>query len=307
MRIDIAKPGVDAIATCFLFTVEEGPVAGSVFAFRGATAVQRGAAQFDPETRKFRIPTTMLNADHQGVVDALGGNVTLSLQEGTTPTGTIEGTLDANHALVGTAHSTFQGVALRIDSPQGSFDVDPADVSADITAIPPAEGTQYSHPVPLAIRKGQIVILKGRAVHRIGGCPPPPDTRKNECCCKPPCCSVEAHGHCTCFRVGSAHPEQLLFVASHPGVTASPLGQDRVLVYKTITNLGPEPVEIYWDGAPPAYMVPAQMAPLAPGNSLTVAAGRAVKVKYAGAAGGEARGFDVISWCCPPFGTNVGK
>jgi hypothetical protein len=122
--------------------------------------------------------------------------------------------------------------------------------------------------------------------------------------CKP-CCSVQSRGHCSCFllRDQDGLREQLVFVGSHPGLAGSPLERDRILVYETLTNEGPRAVTVYWDGLPGQYQTAGQSTLLLPGNTLTVAAGRAVKVVLApdptGLHGDHAKGHDVISWCCP--------
>jgi hypothetical protein len=117
-------------------------------------------------------------------------------------------------------------------------------------------------------------------------------------------CRVRSSGHCSQFHVQDQEGlrEQLLFAASQPGVAASPAGRDRVLAYETITNHGPQAVTVFWDGSPPDYKTAAQNALLLPGNSITVAAGGAVKIEYTarpGLSGSYADGSDVISWCCP--------
>jgi hypothetical protein len=144
-----------------------------------------------------------------------------------------------------------------------------------------------------------------------GGPPPPPPPPKSGVSSEEhkTHCSVKANGHCSRFLVRDADGlrGQVLFVASQPGVPASPVERDRVLVYKTITNEGPAAVRVYWDGSPADnYETPAQSALILPGNSLTVCAAQAIKVVYspvpAGVPGDYAHGTDVVSWCCPkPF------
>jgi hypothetical protein len=111
------------------------------------------------------------------------------------------------------------------------------------------------------------------------------------------CCKVKSVGHCSRFHVEDREGfrEQVAFAASQAV-------RDRALVYETITNLGPQSVRVYWDGDPPNYETAGQSAVLLPGNSMTVAAGRTVKIVYeanSALPGNSAEGTDVISWCCP--------
>jgi hypothetical protein len=113
--------------------------------------------------------------------------------------------------------------------------------------------------------------------------------------------------------------EQLIFAGSHPGVRGTPVERDRILVYVTITNQGPRAIRAFWDGPPPNYKTPPAPAPpsaadqftvVLPGNSATLAVGRAVKIVYApdadqGLVGDTACGDYLLSWCCPPTWTTA--
>jgi len=131
--------------------------------------------------------------------------------------------------------------------------------------------------------------------------------------------NVQANGHLGGFKVSATpgNEEQLVFVGSHPGVSWTPVGRDRVLAYVTVTNTGPRAVRVFWDGTPPSYRQPTapvqpvptspgdQFAVILPNNSTTMVVGRAVKVVYApeldpADTGDSASGDVVVSWCCPP-------
>ena len=134
------------------------------------------------------------------------------------------------------------------------------------------------------------------------------------------CADTAVCAHRGIFRVSAAqgNTDQLIFVASQPGIAWTPVGQDRVLAYVSVTNEGPRAVQLFWDGGPPSYMVRSnptstvptaptdQFAPLFPGNSMAVVVDRALKLVYAPTVdpadiGDHASGYFCITYCCPEW------
>lgn len=302
--VDVRQPGYDVFPSSVEISASFSrgtPVSNISFTLDGMTVVERGAAKI--ARGRFTIPTWFRSLNHTGVVPALGGAVRLSLRPGASaPEGEVTGIWNAEqNAPQFPAQSIFRNVAVRIETAAGSFDLEPANVSAEINGIPPL-GDEYGHPQQLRILQGRNAVGTAVAKHKVHKNGKRHADREP---CPPPCCSVQASGHCSRFLVRDQDGlrEQLLFVASQPGVPASPVGKDRVLAYETITNYGPRAVRVYWDGLPTTYESPNQSALLLPGNSITVAVDRAVKVVYSPdpglLAGDYAEGYDVISWCCP--------
>lgn len=302
---DLLKDGYDVFSSVFEITAtfdQDGPTEPVSASLEGATAVRRSAAKISGN--KFSIATQFLALDHRGSIPGLG-DVMLSLSPAAPPAaGRVTGGWDAKqNAPRWPAQSIFENVAVQLETSEGTLEFEPATASAEIHGLPP-KGDSYGHPQQIKILKNKKQIGKAKVVHRVkNGEDRCPEVKHP---CSPPCCSVEAHGHCTCFLVRKDGPfnEQLVFVASDPRLPESPVALDRVLVYKTITNNGPAAVTVFWDGPPPTYEDPNRRALLLPDNSISLAVSRAVKIVYSpklGNRGDHARGHDVTSWCCPEW------
>jgi len=302
------------------FTQPGLPTGVQEFVAYGRTTVLRQAWQ-PIEGNRFSIAAQITDMPHSGFHEQLGPfTINIDPDPAHLTVGTIEGTLDPETKQPRIspefpAVGKFQ-VYLQVTTSFGTLVTGQQPVLVTnnlITTLFP--DSPYTHVVELALLnlylKGQLSrpLAKLAAGFHVKKPPPHPvwplASRAAEPCA-PPCCSVQSHGHCSCFRVTNqpGWNKQVLFMASHPGVAGSPVGRDRVLVYKTITNEGPGPITVYVDGDPPDYEVNALTTLLLPGNSLTVAAGSAVKIAYGPLPGkaddpGYARGHDVVSWCCP--------
>jgi hypothetical protein len=126
-----------------------------------------------------------------------------------------------------------------------------------------------------------------------------------KCCGGTPCTcpsfDVTAHGHRGAFHVTPSLPEQVVFVASQPGVPNTPVTEGRTGALVTLSNRGPSSVRVHADGPLPSRNAPAPTL-LRAGCSSTVWVHEAVKIVYEGLAGppagDKADGHVVISWCC---------
>jgi hypothetical protein len=284
----------------------------------GTTTVSRQSASISDSG--FRIDTRMVDMPHSGDHPLLG-HIELNIAKDQISVGAIEGSVDpvTKHPRIDAGHpaSSYFDLRLEVITPFGTLVTGtmPARVVNNfVTDLFP--DSPYTHADQLAVlylfRKGMLTQPVARVAAGFHSKTPPATLGTGTggrccCCCEHDSpCSVKAQGHCSRFLVRDAegYREQLLFVASHPGVASTPAQEDRVLVYKTITNEGPRAVRVYWDGnSASSYQAPGQSELLLPGNSITVCAARAVKVVFSAdppaLAGDYAKGTDVVSWCCP--------
>jgi len=139
-------------------------------------------------------------------------------------------------------------------------------------------------------------------------------TPSNCCCgsasadpCVPAAVNASTKGQRGCFVVGLVpdSPSQLLFLASQPGLSGSPLELGLVDVRITVLNQGPGGVRLHWDGVLPSLDAPpVQTTLVRPGCSITLAPRKSLKAVFEDLPGGphatQTRGQFVVSWCCPP-------
>jgi hypothetical protein len=289
----------------------------------GKTTVKRSPAK--TVGRKFQIKAQIIDMPHTGQHDVLGEfsvNVdpdrpTMGVIEGSIDPKTKQSIIDAQHP----AHGYFD-VHFQVTTPLGVIGTgqQPARVeNPSITTLFP--DSPYTHAQKLAALKlflaGKLSqpiakLLAGYHYKKKGGLPVKSKGPCEPCECERTC-KVVAKGQCGKFSLQDKDGlrEQLLFVASQYGVPASPLGLDRVLAYITVTNGGPQPVTVYWDGPPPTYETPLQSAIILPGNSITLAVSQSVKVVCSpspnlGPVGDSSNGCYVISWCCPDLQGGMG-